>query len=228
MICPKNATAHHVGISVKAIIAGEFEFPEGTELVSALYAISASRQLDIPVVIEVEHCVQLENEEDCKYMCFGIAEFQQKNPPYTFRIIETGIFSPRSKFGKIQRASFSIAAILKKLPAPGDLDTPASQSDASSGTSDEEELEPDDDLPEMNGVESVATEPIASAITTDLDQLQQTQALDSEATASSCGEVGLVCSATAGTQTDLIIQSKSRPHLCNIPKVHAMIIIHPF
>lgn len=210
MICPKNATAHHVGISVKAIIAGEFELPEGTELVSALYAISASRRLDQPVIIEVEHCVQLENEEDCKYMCFGIAEFRQKNPPYTFRIVETGIFSPQSKFGKIHRASFSIAAILKKLLAPGDLDILASESDASSGTSDVEELEPDDDLPEANGVESVAAEPIASAITT--DQLQQTQALDSEATASSCGEVGLVCSATAGTQTDLIIQSKSQPH----------------
>ena len=36
----------------------ESEFPEGTELVSAVYAISASRRLNKPVILETQHCDQ--------------------------------------------------------------------------------------------------------------------------------------------------------------------------
>lgn len=101
-------------IYVNTIIAGEFTFPENTELVSALYAISSSKTLENPVTIEMEHCVMLEKEEECKYLCFGIAKCDRTSAPYTFEILEGGIFTPQSKFGKICRKFFSIIGIFKR------------------------------------------------------------------------------------------------------------------
>ena len=127
MQVPAGATTGPCDIAVKAIISGDFEFPEGCQLVSALYAISASSKLDKPVSIEIEHCVMLENEQDCKYMCFGIAMCNQEVLPYTFEILRGGIFIPRTKFGKICRSSFSIAVVFKMNAPDPEMDSSHSE-----------------------------------------------------------------------------------------------------
>ena len=129
MQVPAGATTGPCDIVVKAIISGEFEIPEGCELVSALYAISASRKFIKPVDVEIEHCVRLENEQDCKFMCFGITTCKQEVLPYTFKIIKNGVFTPRSKFGKVFQSSFSIIGIFKWLTGAPDSDIASSYSD---------------------------------------------------------------------------------------------------
>ena len=42
--CHEGATSEPCDIAIKAIVAGQFEFPEGTDLISAVYAISVSKQ----------------------------------------------------------------------------------------------------------------------------------------------------------------------------------------
>ena len=126
---PAGATSGPCVIAVKAILSGAFEFPEDSQLVSALYAISVSRKLDRPVSVEIEHCVELENEQDCKYMRFGIAMCNQEALPYTFETLDDGTFIPLSKFGKVLRSSFSIMGTFKQLLGIPDSDTASSSSD---------------------------------------------------------------------------------------------------
>lgn len=103
-------------ISVKAVSpAGDsFKFPENTELVSLLYVISSSpKPLELdPVKIEIEHCVKLEKEDDCDYLCFGIAKCDRASATYMeFEILEGGTFSPHSQFGEIYGKSLGHHAL---------------------------------------------------------------------------------------------------------------------
>ena len=107
---PEGATSGPCDFAVKAIIAGQFEFPEDTELVSAVYAISASRRLNKPVMLEIEHCVEIKSERHCDYLSFGIARCNQHPLPYTFEL-EGGMFSPKSSYGAVLRSSFSMIAV---------------------------------------------------------------------------------------------------------------------
>ena len=135
---PAGAFSGPCDIAVKAIISGQFKLPKETELVSALYAIAASRTLEKSVCVEIEHCVRLENEQDCKYLCFGVAMCSQEILPYTFEMLKDGFFSPYHKFGKISRECFSIFGVLKScFPF---MDTLSSHSEAD----DYEQLKTDD------------------------------------------------------------------------------------
>ena len=125
---PGDAVSGPCSIAVRAIVYGQFENPEGMELVSALYAISVSRRLSNSIRIEIEHCVKLENEDDCEYLSFGIAKCNQVVLPYTFEMLEDGRFYPHSKFGSTYRSSFSIFGIFKRLFYFAD--TPSSHSEA--------------------------------------------------------------------------------------------------
>ena len=59
MFIPEKALLPHETclVTVKAIIAGLFQFPEGTKPVSAMYAISLTKPLREPVKMEMQHCV---------------------------------------------------------------------------------------------------------------------------------------------------------------------------
>ena len=136
---PAGAFSGQCDIAVKAIVSGQFELPQETELVSILYAIAASRTLEKPLCVEIEHCVKLENEQDCKYLCFGVAMCNQETLPYTFEVLEDGVFSPSQKFGKISRKSFSILGVLKRfIPY---MDTCSSHSEANENEHDDVDSE---------------------------------------------------------------------------------------
>ena len=114
MQVPEGATSEPCDFAVKAIIAGQFEFPESTELVSAVYAISASRRLNKPVTLEIEHCVGIENKLHSEYLSFGIARCDQPPLPYTFEL-KNGIFSPKYSYGAVLHSGFSLVGVLKGL-----------------------------------------------------------------------------------------------------------------
>ena len=140
---PAGAFSGQCDIALKAIVSGQFELPKETELVSVLYAIAASRTLEKPVCVEIEHCVKLENEQDCKCLCFGVAMCNQEILPYTFEILKDGAFSPCQKFGNIYRKSFSILGIFKRLIPY--TDTSSSQSEADTYEELQTDSEVDDD-----------------------------------------------------------------------------------
>ena len=157
---PAGAFSGQCDIAVKAIVSGQFELPQDTELVSVLYAIASSRTLEKSVCVEIEHCVRLENEQDCTFLCFGVAMCNQETLPYTFEVLEDGVFSPPQKFGKISRKSFSILGVLKRfIPY---MDTCSSHSEA-----DDNEH---DDLDSKTAVSDAILEPSVAIQSSSIEQ----------------------------------------------------------
>ena len=103
-------------VSVKAIVAGLFQFPEGTERVSAVYAISSSLQFHKPVMTELQHCVQLDNSEQGKYMSFAVARHDLSSTQYLqFQPLAGGLFQANSHYGILERNHFCLLTTLKYL-----------------------------------------------------------------------------------------------------------------
>ena len=109
---PEGATSGPCDFAIKAIVAGEFQFPEGAELVSAVYAISASRRLIKPVKIEIQHCAAIKNGQQGGFLAFVRAQCNQKTLPYEFQILNHGTFGPQPDYGIITCDGFSLLGIV--------------------------------------------------------------------------------------------------------------------
>ena len=89
-------------IVVSALIGGHFQFPKSTELVSAVYAVSISRDIQQPVRIDIQHCVSLKNQQQAQQLVFAIAPLDGA-VPFCFKIIEGGNFPLDSQYGFINQ-----------------------------------------------------------------------------------------------------------------------------
>ena len=105
-------------VSIAAIVGGKFEFPSGTSLVSAVYAISVSRTLLQPVQLSIQHCVSLETLEHTSYLSFVTADLYQPVLPYKFKLERGGQFYPGDQYGTIHVTKFSIKSIVRALIRP--------------------------------------------------------------------------------------------------------------
>ena len=108
---PEGATSKPCDIAIKVIVAGQFEFPEDTDLVSAVYAISVSKKLIKPVMLEIQHCVAITREEQSRSLSFVRAQCNQPQLPYQFELLDNGTFPPHSDYGKIACGRFSLVAV---------------------------------------------------------------------------------------------------------------------
>ena len=89
------------------MIGGQFTFPKGSELVSAIYAVSIASEIQQPLTLEIQHCVSLKTSEQSAYMRFAKASFEQCSPPYQFHLLEGGDFYPGDRYGAISLRKFS-------------------------------------------------------------------------------------------------------------------------
>ena len=108
-------------VVVKALVGGKFQFPEGTELVSSVYAVAFAKKLLEPVEMEIQHCVALENEQQINDLSFVKAPLNQAVLPYRFERIDGGRFSTESFYGSITRPQFCLIGIvlyLFTIPVP--------------------------------------------------------------------------------------------------------------
>lgn len=87
-----------------------YHLPEGSELTSAVYDISAHKPFPKPVTVQIQHCVPL-NDEPPTGMSFATADTQQ-GPPYTFRRLE-GVFRCGSSYGEVQCTHLSLFTTVK-------------------------------------------------------------------------------------------------------------------
>ena len=92
-------------------LASSFRFPKNTQLVSAVYAISASHLLK-SLKLEVQHCINLSDPSLCKYLKFAVAPVHTSSLPYQFRIVEGGEFPANSRYGSIERSKFCLLGIV--------------------------------------------------------------------------------------------------------------------
>ena len=101
-------------IVVSALIGGHFQFPEDTELVSAVYAMSFSKDISQPVRIDIQHCVSLKNEQQSQQLVFAIAPLDG-GLPFHFEIIKGGNFPLDSQYGSLNESDVTsfLIGILK-------------------------------------------------------------------------------------------------------------------
>ena len=124
--CPEGAVSKDTEVAVTAIAGGNFIVPKGTMLVSAVYAISVSKPLLQPLVIEMQHCVDLRYEGQTH--CLKFVETPMKYP-YQFIPIEGGSFSVGNRYGSLKATKFCLNAIVAEMSNGDrhskDLETPS-------------------------------------------------------------------------------------------------------
>ena len=101
-------------VSIKASLAGQYEFPENSHLVSAVFWLRCEPMCKFtkPVTVEIQHCARPENIANLN-LNFVRAVCSQKQLPYTFRPVG-GSFTSSSTYGIIELTSFSGLAITQE------------------------------------------------------------------------------------------------------------------
>ena len=95
---PLGVTA---SVGVKVILAGQFKLPKNTQLISAIYCISFSRDFLKEVAINIRHFAVMMSEKQCSKFRFIVAECSQREPPYNFQKCE-GLFAKHTQFTAIE------------------------------------------------------------------------------------------------------------------------------
>ena len=99
-------------VAVKALVGGQFQLPEDTKLISAVYSISVSKPLHKPIKLEIQHCADLVTQDHTYYLSFATASVNS-GLPYQFKLEEGGLFYPGDQYGSIYLSQFSLWAIVK-------------------------------------------------------------------------------------------------------------------
>ena len=140
-------------VTIKALVGGQFELPERTNLISGIYAISFSQKLLKPVKLSVEHCSAMKKHW-YKHLWFIRAEFDDLPAVSPFQCVHGGEFPYDSRYGSIFRTEFCIFGIVRENgPSPDseDNDEPPSDSD----TDNEESTNNEVSSGEENGVDEI-------------------------------------------------------------------------
>ena len=112
---PENALPEGIpeySVNIKASLSGQFELPEGHELVSAVYWVKTSGKFTKPITIEVQHCA---NFSDPNQLCFVSTSRAKKPLPYKFKVIGGGSFTLGNKYGALSTTHFCGTGIAKKV-----------------------------------------------------------------------------------------------------------------
>ena len=110
---PSTSKVHMEGtVSVISTDGDNYIFPEGSELVSAVYDISKNEPFPEPVTIKLQHCVPIDSEKAASAISFVIASTSQ-GPPYEFFPINGGNFRSGSYYADIQLTHFSMSAVVR-------------------------------------------------------------------------------------------------------------------
>ena len=102
-------------LKIMASLAGQYEFPENSCLVSAVFWLRCEPMCKFtkPVTVEIQHCAKSENVDNLK-MKFVRAVCSQKQLPYTFKELRGGDFNRHSSYGVIQVNGFSGLAVTQE------------------------------------------------------------------------------------------------------------------
>ena len=99
-------------ISIMASLSGQYEFPENSHLVSAIYWLYCEPKCRFQrqAVVSIQHCAKSENAHK---LSFVRASCSQKRLPYTFHKLQ-GSFVKFTSFGVSALDSFSALAITQE------------------------------------------------------------------------------------------------------------------
>ena len=98
-------------LHISASIAGQYQFPDNMELVSAVYWVRCDPvcRFQHPLTAELQHCAKMTSSTK---LVFLRAFCSQKHLPYTFiKLEELGSFTDQSSYGSLQLDHFSGIAV---------------------------------------------------------------------------------------------------------------------
>ena len=99
-------------VNIKASLAGQFELPEGYELVSAVYWVRTSGKFTKPITVEVQHCANFSNPNQLHFVSTSHAV---KPLPYTFEVTDGGSFTLGNTYGALSTTHFCGIGVAKKV-----------------------------------------------------------------------------------------------------------------
>ena len=94
-------------VALTALVGGEFQFPAGVELISAVYDISVSKLLLKSLKLEMQHCADLVTENHTFYLSFATASVDQPT------LHDGGQFRPGDQYGCIVLTYNCLTTIVK-------------------------------------------------------------------------------------------------------------------
>ena len=135
-------------MAITALAGGEFEFPEDSELVSAVYAISVSKPLLKPLTVNIQHCVLVQTPEQCNSLRFVRAPTDGAILPFQFKFLPEGHFTPENQYGSISLSQFCLIGISMRESEEGGEGNTSDEEDNSSQNphNSEEENTSDEDI----------------------------------------------------------------------------------
>ena len=103
-------------LRIQASLSGQFHFPEGTTLASAVYWISAPTRFSKPLTLEIQHSCSTDDMSILN-LKFVKAQCTQKQLPYQFKPIEDSneVFTEHSSYGSISITKFSGIGLVHRL-----------------------------------------------------------------------------------------------------------------
>ena len=100
-------------INIGVSLSGQFQLPEGTDLLSPVFWISAPCKFTKPVTLEIT-----EDEAVLSNLSFVSAKCSQRDLPYTFTTMGGGVFTTNSTYGSIQLSHFSGVGVTGRKGTP--------------------------------------------------------------------------------------------------------------
>ena len=102
-----------ITLNIAASIAGHYEFPENSHLVSAVYWFRCDPWCELfekQITMEIQHCAKTDNTLK---LSFVRAVRSQKNLPYKFNHLAGGKFTSHSSYGVQKMSRFSGMSVIQ-------------------------------------------------------------------------------------------------------------------
>ena len=101
-------------VRVSALAGGNFIFPEGIELASAVYAVTISAPILKDLEIQMQHCLDISDQRVIKNVSFAVASSSSSTSGYEFHIIDDERFTLQNEYGSIRISTNACYCIVFK------------------------------------------------------------------------------------------------------------------
>ena len=102
-------------VYIKVSLAGDYEFPENSSPVSAIFWLRCEPQCTFtkPITVEIQHC---STKQDLSRLKIVRAFCSQKDLPYNFKPLVGGRFNAGTSYGVIEVKGFSGIGVIDESP----------------------------------------------------------------------------------------------------------------
>ena len=90
----------------------QFILPENVSLVSAIYKVTTTETLPVPMTVRMQHCVPCEDHDEPYLAGLAFITASDSGPPYKFKPVSDGKFPRGSSYGQIDVTNFSFWAMI--------------------------------------------------------------------------------------------------------------------